>query len=230
MANGGPAGGSSAADALRHSFAISCLGDVMSKIKHALPMAAAAIVLTAGGIAGPEFIRADPAAAATSTATGTPADAEAPSKTIGTREVARTPEQLLQLLGERIRAKDVEGIVALHEREAAIVDYDGSVIRGHREIRAFYLDWFASDPVLTVNPLQTVVAGGWRGLDGKVRDRTAAIMGNYSLEQNAADGTRERFTGNFCDTVQEQTDGTWLYVQDNPYPPHGGPAQETAHH
>ncbi|MEV0618265.1 hypothetical protein AB0I81_33415 [Nonomuraea sp. NPDC050404] len=41
-------------------------------------------------------------------------------------------------------------------------------------------------------------------------------MGDYTLEQTAPDGTRESFTGNFCDTVREQPDGTWLYVQDNP--------------
>ncbi|WP_351228533.1 hypothetical protein [Streptomyces sp. NPDC002133] len=202
----------------------------MSKIKHTLPIAAAAIVLTAGSIAGPIFIQTESVAASTSTATETPADTEAPSEIIGTRQVAKTPAQLLQILGERIKAKDVDGIIALHEPEAAIVNYDGSIIRGHKEIRAFYIDWFASDPVLTVNPRQTVLAGGVRGRDGKVRGRTAAIMGDYSLAQNAPDGTRETFTGNFCDTVREQPDGTWLYVQDNPYPPHGGPAPAAAHH
>ncbi|MCX5339646.1 YybH family protein [Streptomyces atratus] len=208
----------------------------MSKIKHTLPIAAAAIVLTAGSIAGPSFIQTESVAANTSTATGTPATTgtsattEAPSGIIGTRTVATTPAQLLQLLGERIKAKDIDGIIALHEPEAAVVNYDGSIIRGHQEIRAFYVEWFKSNPVLTVNPRQTVPAGGWRGWDGKVRSRTAAIMGDYSLEQDAADGTRDSFTGNFCDTVQEQPDGTWLYVQDNPYPPHGGPAPTAAHH
>ncbi|MGW6569651.1 YybH family protein [Streptomyces sp. NPDC054975] len=214
----------------------------MSKIKHTLPIAAAAIVLTAGGIAGPGFIQAELAGASATTTTTTttttedPSTTEAPAETetgaagVDKRTVAKTPDQLLQLLGERIKAKDVDGIIALHEPEAAIVNWDGSIIRGHKEIRAFYIDWFKSDPVLTVNPRQTVLAGGKRTGDGKVRNRSAAIMGDYSLEQNAADGTRERFTGNFCDTVQEQPNGTWLYIQDNPYPPHGGPAPTAAHH
>jgi len=150
-----------------------------------------------------------------STATTTPADISC------TRAAAKTPAELLRLLGERIKAKDLDGVIALHEPEAAVVDYDGSIVRGHEDIRAFYVEWFKSDPVLTVNPRQTVVAGGKRGSDGKVRGRTAAIMGDYTLEQTRPDGTRESFTGNFCDTVQEQRNGTWLYVQDNPYPPHG---------
>ncbi|WP_447193242.1 YybH family protein [Streptomyces hebeiensis] len=125
---------------------------------------------------------------------------------------------MLQLLGERIKAKDVDGILALHEPDAALVNYDGTLVRGHAEIRAFYIDWFKADPVLTVNPRQTVEAGGAHGSG----DRMAAIMGDYTLEQNRPDGTRERFTGNFCDTVRQHSDGRWLYVQDNPYPPHGG--------
>lgn len=214
----------------------------MSKIKHTLPIAAAAIVLTAGSIAGPRIIQTEPVAAAASTTAGSPSTTEAssgagtPEKTAaetqtGIRAVATSPEQLLKLLGERIVAKDIDGIIALHEPEAAIVNWDGSIIRGRAAIRTFYLDWFNSNPVLTVNPRQTVVAGGWRTWDNKLRQRTASIMGDYSLEQDAADGTRESFTGNFCDTVEEQLDGTWLYVQDNPYPPHGdSAAPTTAHH
>ncbi|MEU6408058.1 hypothetical protein [Microbispora sp. NPDC046933] len=137
---------------------------------------------------------------------------------------ARSPEELLALLGERIKAKDVDGIIALQEPEAAIVNYDLSVIRGHKDIKAFYIDWFKADPVLTVNPGQVVIAGGARLWNGLVILRTASIMGTYTLEQTGADGKRESFTGNFCDTVQEQLDGSWLYVQDNPYPPHGGAA------
>lgn len=132
-----------------------------------------------------------------------------------------TPEAALKQLGERIKAKDIDGIIALHEKEAAIVDWDGSVVRGHVAIRKFYIEWFKSDPVLTVNPKQTTIAGGER-IFGKVYLRTAAVMGDYSLTQNAADGTRETFTGDFCDTLEEQPDGSWLYVLDNPYPPHGG--------
>lgn len=143
---------------------------------------------------------------------------------------AKTPEKLLKLLGERIVARDVDGIVALHEPEAAIVNYDGSIIRGHKQIRAFYVEWFKSNPVLTVNPRQTVVAGGKRGGDGKVHGRTASVMGDYSLEQTGADGTRESFTGSFCDIVRQQPDDSWLYVNDNPYPPHGSTVAGSVNH
>jgi ketosteroid isomerase-like protein len=133
---------------------------------------------------------------------------------------ATSPAQLLQLLGERIVAKDLDGIIALHEPTAAVVNYDGSISRGHAGIRAMYIEWFKSDPVLTVHPLQTLITGGQPGPKGTIVNRTASIMGNYTLEQNAPDGTRQSFKGNFCDMVRQQPDGTWLYLQDNPYPPH----------
>ncbi|MFI6856797.1 YybH family protein [Streptomyces sp. NPDC050416] len=197
----------------------------MTRIKLTLSIATSAIVFTAVSIAGPTFIQTEmantSAPAGKSSATAVTANAES------TQDAARTPAELLQLLGERIKAKDVDGIIALQDPEAAIVNYDGSIIRGHKEIRAFYVDWFKSDPVLTVNARQTVLAGGKRTGD-RVRNRTASIMGDYSLEQTDPDGTRTRFTGNFCDTVQEQPNGTWLYLQDNPYPPHGNAT--TAHH
>ena len=157
---------------------------------------------------------------------GTPAiDGEPTTASSATGNVVastRTPEGLLKLLGQRIVSRDVEGIVALHEPEAALVNFDLSVIRGRKQIRTFYVDWFKSNPVLTVTPLQTVVVGGERGSDGKIRNRTASVMGKYSLEQTAPDGTRQSFSGNFCDIVRQQPDGTWMYLNDNPYPPHGG--------
>lgn len=151
-------------------------------------------------------------------ATG-PSTAEVPAAEAATAN-NNTPNGLLALLGKRIVKKDINGIVALHEPTATLVNYDGSLIVGPKAIRAFYLDWFKSDPVLTVYPKQTLVTGGQPAGGGKIINRTASIMGTYSLTQTAADGTRETFTGNFCDMVRQQPNGKWLYLQDNPYPPH----------
>ncbi|WBQ05190.1 YybH family protein [Kribbella sp. CA-293567] len=133
---------------------------------------------------------------------------------------ASTPAKLLQLLGERIVAKDLAGIMALHEPTAAVVNWDGTISKGKPEIRAMYIDWFNSNPVLKVNPLQTLINGGQPDGSGDRLNRTASIMGTYTLEQDLPDGTRVLYTGNFCDIVRQQPDGTWLYLQDNPYPPH----------
>lgn len=193
----------------------------MNRTKRKLVAANLAALLAVGGVVGYTI---------SATAAPAPLTVSEPAPVAGKKVGAATPEKLLALLGERIVAKDVEGIIALHEPEAAIVDWDGSVVRGHAAIRKFYLAWFESDPVLTVNPLQTVEAGGKRNGNGKIRLRTASVMGDYHLEQDAADGTRESFTGNFCDIVQQQPDGSWLYINDNPYPPHGDAAAPAARH
>lgn len=206
----------------------------MKKTTSVLSVAAVAALLTAGGVVGAVSGQAETTTASQVTGprrataqnqivpnqSASKSAATTTSATSGTLTAARTPAELLQLLGERIVAKDLDGIIALHEPTAAVVLWDGSIARGHREIRAMYVEWFKSDPVLTVNPRQTLVAGGQLGSDGKVRNRTASIMGDYTLEQTAPDGTRESFTGNFCDMVRQQSNGTWMYLQDNPYPPH----------
>ncbi|NSC25459.1 DUF4440 domain-containing protein [Streptomyces albus subsp. chlorinus] len=189
----------------------------MKTAKRTLPIAGIAILLTAGSFVGASAISVQADTANASSATSTSTAATAPATSNGKRTGAESPAELLRLLGERIKAKDLDGIIALHEPDAAVVEYDGSIARGHKGIREMYVEWFKSDPVLTVNPRQTVEAGGKRG---KIRGRTASIMGDYTLEQNRPDGTRESFTGNFCDIVRQQPDGTWLYLQDNPYPPH----------
>jgi len=208
----------------------------MSRIKRTIPVAGIAILLAAGGSLG-YTVLAGPAVASPAVSESTPHHASAHGHHAGPQDTpaaitaisadtgrpprAKTPEMALRLLGERIAAKDVDGIIALHVREAGLVDFDGSIVRGHEQIRAFYIEFFKTDPILTVDPQQTVIAGGERGGGGKVRNRLGTVMGDYSLELTGPDGTRQSFTGNFCDVLSEQPNGTWLYVHDNPYPPHG---------
>nr|WP_243275185.1 nuclear transport factor 2 family protein [Streptomyces albus] len=132
---------------------------------------------------------------------------------------ADTPAEAIKAMSRMIKAKDVDGVVAIHEPEAALVERNGSTIRGLATIREFYVEWFKSNPQLTVHPRSTVISGGKRGGGGKVRGRTAVTMGDYVLEQTGPDGNRVRYTGYFCNTLHEQPNGTWLYIQDNPYPP-----------
>ncbi|MEV4844550.1 hypothetical protein AB0K20_15210 [Micromonospora matsumotoense] len=210
----------------------------MEEIKRTLPIVAGGILLVAGTLFGASsaYGQTDtnsPQSAHANHSAGHEAHARVPGFVAPTAAVtpvpapsaaalqagAQTPAQLLNLLGQRIVAKDVEGIIALQEREAAIIDWDGSVIRGHAAIRAFYVEWFKSDPILQVNPLQIVEAGGTR-VGNTVIGRSASVMGTYTLEQDGPDGSRVSFSGNFCDIVRQQLNGTWLYIQDNPYPPH----------
>ena len=56
------------------------------------------------------------------------------------REPARNPQDLERLLIDRQHAGDVDGMLALFEPDAVIDCSDGRLLRGHREIRAFYAE------------------------------------------------------------------------------------------
>src|SRR5262245_19688213 len=56
------------------------------------------------------------------------------------REPARDPQDLERLLVTRQRAGDVEGMVALYEREAVVDVGDGWLLNGIEAIRAYFAD------------------------------------------------------------------------------------------
>lgn len=126
----------------------------MAGSKRALPIGAASIRLVAGTLFGaksaygqtdtnsPQPVHANHSAGheaharvpgfVAPTAAATPV----PVPSVAALQVsAQIPAELLTLLGRRIVAKDVDGIIALQEREAVIIDWDGSVIHGLAAIR-----------------------------------------------------------------------------------------------
>jgi ketosteroid isomerase-like protein len=119
-----------------------------------------------------------------------------------------SPKELLALLGKFIAAHDVDSIMAIHEQEAALVEWGGKVARGYDEVRQVYVDFFETDPDLKVQALQIVDAGG-----------VAIILGDYTLDYTNANGKIVSVDGKFGDIVRQQPDGSWLYLLDNPYAP-----------
>jgi ketosteroid isomerase-like protein len=119
-----------------------------------------------------------------------------------------TPADLLALLGRLMEARDVDAIMDIHEDGAAMVEWGGGVARGEEAIRQVYADFFATDPVLKVQALQIVEAGG-----------SAIILGDYTLDYTNANGKVISVKGKFGDMVRQQPDGSWLYLLDNPYAP-----------
>ncbi|MGH3897057.1 MAG: YybH family protein [Pseudonocardiaceae bacterium] len=120
---------------------------------------------------------------------------------------ANTPAELLSLLNKNIRAGDLEAIVACHEPEAVLVQFEGEA-RGLEAIRAVYVQFLATQPTLTVNPIMIVEASG-----------AAIILGDWTLDQTGPDGNPVHTSGKFGDIVRQQSDGTWLYLIDNPFRP-----------
>lgn len=121
----------------------------------------------------------------------------------------RTPQALFELLRQYIIARNIPGILSIHDPEAGVVEFGGGVARGGEAIYDLYVNFFASDPVLDARPLQIIEAGG-----------VAIILGEYTLDFKDENGVAQRVTGKFGDIVRQESNGkSWLYLLDNPYAP-----------
>ena len=60
-------------------------------------------------------------------------------------------------------------------------------------------------PELTVNAEKTLLSGD-----------TALVIGNWTLKARDAEGNDIETGGRYTDVVRRQSDGTWLFVIDNP--------------
>lgn len=108
------------------------------------------------------------------------------------REPARDPQDLERLLVTRQRAGDVEGMVALYERDAIIDIGDGQLLRGIEAIRSYFAG---------------VTATGRKYQFGE--QRPAVVSGDL-----AATSTRLPDGTVTAEVARRQADGTWLWVID----------------
>jgi ketosteroid isomerase-like protein len=110
------------------------------------------------------------------------------------REVARDPQDLARLLVSRQRAGDADGMAALYALDAVLDCGSGTLARGRDAIRAFYAG---------------VVASGRKFELGD--QRPAILNGDVAL-------TSTRLPNGVvtAEIARRQTDGTWLWVIDQP--------------
>jgi ketosteroid isomerase-like protein len=107
-------------------------------------------------------------------------------------EPARDPQDLERLLVSRERAGDVDGMAALYEPRAVLVDGGGRLMLGMDAIRAFFLE---------------LVATGRKFDFGD--QRPAIISGDLALTS-----TRSPDGSVTAEIARRQGDGTWLWVID----------------
>ncbi len=108
------------------------------------------------------------------------------------RERAAEPEDLGRLFLERVNAGDVEGVTALYEPDAALASAGGDMVTGRKAIREMYEALLADPPQFT----------------GDVRPPVRC--GDLAL-------TSTRFRGGAtAEIARRQSDGTWLWVADQP--------------
>jgi len=106
---------------------------------------------------------------------------------------AGVPDELERLFVERVNAGDVEGLVALYERDAVLASDDGRVIAGEEQLRRYFVGLVAGRPTLTPSV-----------------QAAALCSGNLALTSS-----RHRHGSISAEIARRQPDGTWLWVIDS---------------
>jgi ketosteroid isomerase-like protein len=107
-------------------------------------------------------------------------------------EPAGDPQDLERFLVARQQAGDTDGMVALFEADALIHAYDGRVLHGHDQMRAYYREIAAAGRVFAMGKQQPALVNGDLALTS-----TRSLSGSVTAE-----------------VARRQPDGTWLWVID----------------
>ena len=119
---------------------------------------------------------------------------------------ALTPEQAHELFVQYFNAADLEAILALYEPNATLVKYPGPAVKGHEAIREAMVEFLSikGHMKLTIDRVLST-------------DDVALLFSSWTLRGTSADGTPVVSSGQTSDVVRRQTDGSWLFVIDNPH-------------
>lgn len=120
----------------------------------------------------------------------------------GAEKVAVTPEELAVLFVERLRARDLDGLVALYEAGAVLGRPSGEPAVGHEAIRAELQELIGSGVAVELARRSVVHANG------------LALM-SHSVTLTGPDGSTTVVDS--TEVARRRPDGRWLYVFDDPF-------------
>jgi uncharacterized protein (TIGR02246 family) len=119
---------------------------------------------------------------------------------------ASTPAECDCRFAECVQSRDLEGLVALYEPDARLLQHDGSVANGRAEIRRV-LSSLIRTPTTIDMGLATVVESG----------DLALVYNDWHWKSVAADGAATESSGKAIEILRRQPDGGWLFVLDDPF-------------
>jgi uncharacterized protein (TIGR02246 family) len=120
--------------------------------------------------------------------------------------IAITPEDCDVRFAECVKARDLDGLVALYEGDARYVRRDGTVVVGQAAIRAHLESLTSVGAEIEMN-LVNVVA----------HDGIALIYNDWTLKTAGEDGRARQSSGKAIEVVRRQPDGRWLFAIDDPF-------------
>jgi uncharacterized protein (TIGR02246 family) len=120
--------------------------------------------------------------------------------------VTTKPEDCDREFAACVKARDLDGLVALYETDARYVRRDGTVVIGHIAIRALLQSLLDVPTEIEMNVV-TVIAN----------DGTALLYNDWTLRAGSADGGVRESSGRAIEVVRRQPDGHWLFAIDDPF-------------
>jgi len=119
---------------------------------------------------------------------------------------ARNPEECDSLLLEALTRGDLETAVALYEPNASFVQESGEVAIGRAAIREILRAYVAIKPKFTVKSRSVLSQDGSLALTGL----------KWTATGIDPEGKPVTMSGNSTEVVRRQSDGSWMFVIDNP--------------
>ena len=116
------------------------------------------------------------------------------------------PEDCDRAFAACVRARDLDGLVALYESDARYVRRDGTFATGHAEIRALLQSLTRVATEIDMHIVSMVALEG-----------IAVVYNDWTTRVVIEDGRMRETTGQAIEVVRRQPDGRWLFAIDDPF-------------
>ena len=117
-----------------------------------------------------------------------------------------TPEGVIDRFAELIGAGDVDGALALYERDASFAPEPGRTVRGGEAIRA-ELEAFATLRPQITGDIERVLEAG----------DTALVINRWQLRGTGPDGSPVEMAARSADVMRRNASGEWRILIDDPW-------------
>jgi uncharacterized protein (TIGR02246 family) len=116
------------------------------------------------------------------------------------------PDDCDRAFANCVRARDLDGLVALYEPDAHYIRRDGTVVVGQAAIRAQLESLTSADAEIEMNLVKVFAHEG-----------NALIYNDWALKIVNSDGSVRESSGRAVELVRRQPDGRWLFTIDDPF-------------
>jgi ketosteroid isomerase-like protein len=121
--------------------------------------------------------------------------------------LAQTPQECDALRDACINGGNLEGLLALYEPGAGLVQQDGSPPRTGAALRQSLAAYMTMGAKITTNVVKAITA----------ENDLAVLYNDWTLTVGGPDGNPMSISGKATEVVRRQPDGTWKFVIDDPF-------------